>query len=86
MQKSLSERTLDTPAVAKVPAVGKALARVLNAVAQGEMKENGLESLSIPLESGELPDSPSPHQPDLPNEHTTTKPTSKIHCCFAFSQ
>lgn len=83
VQRSLSERIVDTPGVAKVPAVGKALARVLSAVAQEERKENDLESLSFPLESGQLPDSPSPpQQPDVPLKHTTTTttmPTGKIH-------
>ncbi|MCJ8745609.1 hypothetical protein PDJAM_G00132140 [Pangasius djambal] len=79
VQKSLSERTVHTPAVAKAPAEGKALARILNAVAQEERKENGLESPSFSLESGQLPDSPSPQQPDLPNTHTTTKPTARYY-------
>ncbi|MCI4391368.1 hypothetical protein PGIGA_G00133440 [Pangasianodon gigas] len=79
VQKSLSERTVHTPAVAKVPAEGKALARVLSAVAQEERKENGLESPSFSLESGQLPDSPSPQQPDLPSTHTTTKPSARYY-------
>ncbi|XP_060756581.1 DNA repair and recombination protein RAD54B [Neoarius graeffei] len=81
VQRSLSERIVDTPAVAKVPAAGKALARVLSAVAQEERKENDLESLSFPLESGQLPDSPSPpQQPDVPLKHTTTTtPTTRYY-------
>ncbi|XP_026780667.3 DNA repair and recombination protein RAD54B isoform X1 [Pangasianodon hypophthalmus] len=79
VQKSLSGRTLHTPAFAKVPAEGKALARVLSAVAQEERKENGPESPSFSLESGQLPDSPSPQQPDLPSTHTTTKPTARYY-------
>lgn len=82
VQKNLSERTGDTPAVAGVPAVGRALARVLSVVAQEEGKENDLESLSFPLESGQLPVSPSPQQLDLPSTHrtsTSTITTGKIH-------
>lgn len=85
VQKSLSERTVDTPAVAEVPAVGKALARVLSAVAQEERKENDLESVSFPLESGQFPDSPSPQQPDVPRKHAITMPTGKIHHWVLFS-
>lgn len=85
MQKSLSERIVDTPAVPKVPAGGKALARVLSAVAHEEMKENGLESLSFTQEAGQLPDLPSPQQPDPPSTHSTTKPTGKVHLWFMFS-
>lgn len=84
VQKSLSEKSVDTPAVAKVPPVGKALARVLSAVTQGEMKENDLESLSFPLESGQLSDSPSSHPPDPPSTHNTAKPTGKVHHRFVF--
>lgn len=76
---------MDTPDVAKVPAVGRALARVLNAVAQEEKKENGLESISFPLETGQHPDSSSPQHPDVPSTHTTTTPTSKIHHWLLFS-
>lgn len=84
VQKSLSEKTADTPAVAKVPAVGKALARVLSAVTQGEMKENDLKSLSFPVESGQVSDSPLPQPPDPSSTHTITKPTGKSHHWFGF--
>lgn len=68
--------TGDTPAVVGASSVGRALARVLSAVAQEERKENSLESLSCPLESVQLPDSPQQ------SSHTTVMPTGKIHHCF----
>ncbi|XP_053343890.1 DNA repair and recombination protein RAD54B isoform X1 [Clarias gariepinus] len=79
VQKSLSDRTVETSTVTKVPAVGKALARVLSAVTQEEKKENCLESLSSPLESGEFPDSPSPPQPEIPIARSTTTPTARYY-------
>uniref|UniRef100_A0A8B9GZU7 Fibrinogen silencer binding protein n=1 Tax=Astyanax mexicanus TaxID=7994 RepID=A0A8B9GZU7_ASTMX len=51
VQISLSERTVDVPAVPKVSGVCKALAKVLSAVTPTESKENAPELQSVPLES-----------------------------------
>ncbi|TSK20256.1 hypothetical protein Baya_1804 [Bagarius yarrelli] len=72
VQRSLSEKTKDTPTIARVSVMSKALARVLSAVNQEERKENSLEYLDCPLESEQPPTSPLPQQPELPNSHTAT--------------
>ncbi|XP_027028166.2 DNA repair and recombination protein RAD54B [Tachysurus fulvidraco] len=73
VQRNLSERTGDTPAVVGASSAGRALARVLSAVAKEERKENSLECLSCPLGSVQLPDSPQQ------SSHTTVMPTARYY-------
>uniref|UniRef100_A0A8B9H0Q5 Fibrinogen silencer binding protein n=1 Tax=Astyanax mexicanus TaxID=7994 RepID=A0A8B9H0Q5_ASTMX len=80
VQISLSERTVDVPAVPKVSGVCKALAKVLSAVTPTESKENAPELQSVPLESEQHLESPKPNRQDQLKKHTdTTSPAAQYY-------